>query len=138
VSKEHPVDSSLSTLIELDAVLFLDETFSSTAAGPMEVFRNAGRLWNYLIGTPQVPHFRVTTASVDGRAVRCEGGILVQPDKAITSISNLAYEHVAELLAERGVEVDPSCIWRWVQAYAPELDQRNLEVFLFTIFDPRI
>ena len=36
----------------------------------------------------------------------------------------LAYEHVAELLAERGVEVDPSCILRWVQAYAPELDRR--------------
>src|SRR5947207_7469579 len=36
----------------------------------------------------------------------------------------LAYEHVAELLAERGVEVDPSCIWRWVQAYAQELDKR--------------
>jgi len=35
-----------------------------------------------------------------------------------------AYEHVAELLAERGVEVDPSCIWRWVQAYAPELNKR--------------
>ena len=36
----------------------------------------------------------------------------------------LAYEHVAERLAERGVEVDPSCIWRWVQAYAPELNKR--------------
>ena len=36
----------------------------------------------------------------------------------------LAYEHVAELLAERGVEVDPSCIWRWVQVYAPELNKR--------------
>ena len=24
----------------------------------------------------------------------------------------LAYEHVAELLAERGIAVDPSCIWR--------------------------
>ena len=36
----------------------------------------------------------------------------------------LAYQHVAELLAERGVEVDPSCIWRWVQTYAPELNQR--------------
>ena len=36
----------------------------------------------------------------------------------------VAYEHVAELLAERGVEVDPSCIWRWVQAYAPELNKR--------------
>ena len=29
-----------------------------------------------------------------------------------------------ELLAELGVEVDPSCIWRWVQAYAPELNKR--------------
>ena len=36
----------------------------------------------------------------------------------------LAYEHVAELLAERGIEVDPSCLWRWVQSYAPELDKR--------------
>jgi IS6 family transposase len=26
--------------------------------------------------------------------------------------------------AERGVQVDPSCIWRWVQAYAPELNKR--------------
>jgi transposase-like protein len=36
----------------------------------------------------------------------------------------LAYEHVAELLAERGIDVDPSCIWRWVQVYAPELNKR--------------
>ena len=67
-------------------VLFLDETFSSTAAGPMEVFRHAGTLWNFLTGTPQVPRFRVTTASIDGRAVRCEGSIRIQPDTALTSI----------------------------------------------------
>ena len=36
----------------------------------------------------------------------------------------LAYEHVAELLAERGLAVDASCVWRWVQAYAPELNKR--------------
>src|ERR1700755_1233136 len=36
----------------------------------------------------------------------------------------LAYEHVAEMLAERGLAVDASCVWRWVQAYAPELDKR--------------
>jgi transposase-like protein len=29
----------------------------------------------------------------------------------------LSYEHVSELVAEQGVEVDASCIWRWVQAY---------------------
>ena len=36
----------------------------------------------------------------------------------------LAYDQVSELLAERGVAVDPSCVWRWVQAYAPELNKR--------------
>ena len=36
----------------------------------------------------------------------------------------LSYQHVCELLAERGVQVDASCIWRWVQAYAPELHKR--------------
>src|ERR1700761_7858052 len=35
----------------------------------------------------------------------------------------LAYQHVAEMLAERGLAVDASCIWRWVQAYAPELNK---------------
>ena len=36
----------------------------------------------------------------------------------------LAYVHVSELLAERGLFVDASCVWRWVQAYAPELNRR--------------
>jgi transposase-like protein len=33
-------------------------------------------------------------------------------------------EHVAELLAERGFAVHATCIWRWVQTYAPELNKR--------------
>src|SRR4029079_17270448 len=36
----------------------------------------------------------------------------------------LAYQHVSELLAERRLFVDASCVWRWVQAYAPELNKR--------------
>src|SRR4051795_2775661 len=36
----------------------------------------------------------------------------------------LAYQHVSELLAERGLFVDASCVWRWVQAYAPEINRR--------------
>ena len=44
--------------------------------------------------------------------------------RALVSPISAVVEHVAELLAERGVEVDASCIWRWVQAYAPELNKR--------------
>jgi transcriptional regulator GlxA family with amidase domain len=67
-------------------VLILDGTFSSTAIGPMEVFRHAGELWNVLTGKPPVPRFRVTTASVDGRAVSCDGPIHILPAAALASI----------------------------------------------------
>ena len=47
-------------------VLFLDQSFSSTAVGPLEVFSHAGSLWNILTGSRQNPRFRVTTASANG------------------------------------------------------------------------
>ena len=68
------------------AVLFLDQTFSSTAVGPMEVFRHAGMLWNYLTDVPQDPRFRVTTASVDGLPVRCDGPITISPEASIADV----------------------------------------------------
>ena len=67
-------------------ILILDGTFSSTAVGPMEVFRHAGMLWNLLTGTRPAPRFRVTTASADGGPVRCDGPICLQPDAAIKDI----------------------------------------------------
>jgi transcriptional regulator GlxA family with amidase domain len=67
-------------------ILLLDQTFSSTAIGPMEVFRHAGSLWNVLTGIQPDPPFRVTTASADGRAVNCDGGIQIQPNVALKDI----------------------------------------------------
>ena len=37
---------------------------------------------------------------------------------------SLSLREVEELLAERGLEVDHTTIWRWVQRYGPELKQR--------------
>ena len=67
-------------------VLFLEDTFSSTATGPMEVFRHSGTLWNYLTGLRPSPRFRVTTASMDGRPVRCDGPIHIQPEAPLSAI----------------------------------------------------
>jgi IS6 family transposase len=36
----------------------------------------------------------------------------------------LSYRDVEELLQERGVSIDHTTVFRWVQRYAPELDQR--------------
>jgi transposase-like protein len=38
---------------------------------------------------------------------------------------SLSYREGQELLAERGINVDHSTIWRWVQRYAPELAFRH-------------
>ncbi|MBV8674137.1 MAG: helix-turn-helix domain-containing protein [Acidobacteriaceae bacterium] len=67
-------------------ILLLDQMFSSTAIGPMEVFRHAGSLWNLLTGTQLTPHFQVTTASPDGRPVDCDGGIQIQPNVALKEV----------------------------------------------------
>lgn len=37
---------------------------------------------------------------------------------------SLSYRDLEEMMLERGVEVDHTTIYRWVQAYAPELDKR--------------
>src|SRR5882724_7026774 len=67
-------------------IVFLDETFSSTAIGPMEVFRHAGTLWNVSTGIEPAPQFHVTTASADGRAVRCDGPIHIRPAVALSAV----------------------------------------------------
>jgi hypothetical protein len=36
----------------------------------------------------------------------------------------LSLRHLEELMAERGLAVDHTSIWRWVQTYGPELNQR--------------
>ena len=38
--------------------------------------------------------------------------------------SSLSFRDVKELLRERGLEVDHTTIWRWVQRYGPELEER--------------
>jgi transposase-like protein len=36
----------------------------------------------------------------------------------------ITYRDLAEMMQERGVDVDASTILRWVQFYAPELEKR--------------
>ncbi len=36
----------------------------------------------------------------------------------------LSYRNLEEMMMERGLTVDHSTVYRWIQAYAPELDKR--------------
>ena len=37
---------------------------------------------------------------------------------------SLSYRDLEEIMAERGLSVDHVTIWRWIQRYAPVLNQR--------------
>ncbi len=37
----------------------------------------------------------------------------------------LSYQDVADLLAERGLDIDRSTVYRWVQKFGPELSRRT-------------
>ncbi len=67
-------------------VVLLDDGFTSTAVMPIEVFHAAGALWPALQGQAPAPRFRVTSASIDGRAIRSPYGIAVTPETSIEAI----------------------------------------------------
>jgi transcriptional regulator GlxA family with amidase domain len=86
-------------------ILIPGHGLSSAVIGPLEVFSNTGVTWNMLRGETARPAFQVTTASLDGKPVRFEGGISVQPDKAVSQIRKTDLIFVPTI----GLDVDMVC-----------------------------
>ncbi|MDP3737326.1 MAG: helix-turn-helix domain-containing protein [Hyphomonadaceae bacterium] len=69
-------------------VVLLDDGYASTSLMPIEVFHSAGALWRELKGESPEPRFRVTTASIDGRAARSPyGGMTITPETSIAKVT---------------------------------------------------
>ena len=67
-------------------ILGLYNSMASTVIGPMDLFNQAGRLWNRVNRTPATPFFEVALASPDGKAIRCANNVLIQPHCGISEI----------------------------------------------------
>lgn len=67
-------------------LLGLHNTMATTLFGPMDIFNQAGRLWQRLDNRPRSPYFDVAIASPDGQPIRCANNVLVQPHLSIQSI----------------------------------------------------
>ena len=50
----------------------------------------------------------------------------------------ISYRELEEMLAERGLSVDHTTIYRWVQKYAPEIEQRLRWVWRASSFRRRV
>ena len=62
------------------AVLLLNGGIASTAITPLEVFNSTGQLWNVLSDEERAPPFTVTTATIDGQAVRTDRRLTLSPE----------------------------------------------------------
>ena len=62
-------------------------TMATTIFGPMDIFTQAGRLWNRVGKLPQTPCFEVTIASADGEPIKAANNILIQPHCSIAQIA---------------------------------------------------
>ena len=52
----------------------------------MDIFNQAGRLWNRVHQTPRPRAFEVTIASADGKPIRLTNNVVVQPHASIASV----------------------------------------------------
>ncbi len=67
-------------------ILALERTMASTVTGPLDIFGQAGVLWNQIGGLDPEPRFRVEIATVDGRPVECLNQVRIQPHASIDAI----------------------------------------------------
>jgi transcriptional regulator GlxA family with amidase domain len=67
-------------------LLGLHNTMATTLFGPMDIFNQAGRLWQRVNHQPRSPYFDVVIASADGQPIRCANNVLVQPHLGIQSV----------------------------------------------------
>lgn len=67
-------------------LLGLHNTMATTLFGPMDIFNQAGRLWQRLDNQPCSPYFEVVIASADGAPICCANNIFVQPHRSIQTI----------------------------------------------------
>jgi hypothetical protein len=67
-------------------ILGLDDSLATTLFGPMDIFNQAGRLWNRVRKAPSTPFFDVAIASADGRPVRLTNNVSIQPHCGMKAI----------------------------------------------------
>ena len=48
----------------------------------------------------------------------------------------ISYRDLEEMMEERGIKVDHTTIYRWVQRYAPELEKKMRWYVKFSLTDP--
>jgi len=67
-------------------ILAMFNTMGSTVIGPMDIFYQAGVVWNYYRGEKPTPHFETRMVSAHGKPFRCLNGTTLVPEGSIHDV----------------------------------------------------
>jgi hypothetical protein len=75
-------------------------TMASTVIGPMDIFYQAGVMWNYFQGLKPTPFFESRIVTIDGKPFKCLNGTTIMPDESIRDVDSTDLIIVSSILAE--------------------------------------
>jgi transcriptional regulator GlxA family with amidase domain len=79
-------------------ILAMRNTLASAVIGPMDVFAQAGIMWNYFHGQAITPRFDVKLVTTNGKPFKCLGGIRLVPDGSIHDVGDTDLIVVSSIL----------------------------------------
>ncbi len=123
-------------------ILVFENTVASPFAAPLDVFHQAGRLYDRLLGGAESPLFEVRLVSLDGRPFETRTGMRIVPHQGITeatradlvlvsalgSLNPDRYPGAVEWLrahADRGADIASVCTGAFLLAATGLLDGRT-------------
>ncbi len=88
---------------------------ATTIFGPMDIFNQAGRLWNRVSKSAPTPFFDVAIASADGQSIQCLNKVQIQPHCSIESIDGTDLLVIASATyIEEILEKNPELVF-WIR-----------------------
>ena len=76
----------------------LQNTMASTIVGPMDIFFQAGVMWNYFHGQELAPYFDVKLVTTMGKPFKCLFGVRMVPDGSIHDVQDADLVVVSSIL----------------------------------------
>lgn len=67
-------------------ILAMFNTMASTVIGPMDIFYQAGVMWNYFKGEQPTPFFETRIVTTTGKPFKCLNGTTIVPDASIRDV----------------------------------------------------
>lgn len=125
-------------------ILAMYRTMASTVVGPLDVFYQAGVMWNYFQGQKLTPYFDVKIVTSNGKPFKCLSGVRMLPHGAMTDVQETdliiissileieqTLQHQGEVIEwikeqyRRGVQIASICTGAFVLAETGLLDGKT-------------